>query len=163
LASCFFLLRTCRGDRADRVYRDLWDWCVANDVRNDQQLRQQADATARGYLDELRQINQSDPFDLPYDFVTELSVNAASGFTRNAATLWAEYDRVAFASKEQLHARVRHFLHDDADRAQVVRGMRERVLECMTYKAIAKQTIQFVTNDLMKQRGTGDDRQIIAA
>jgi hypothetical protein len=33
--------------------------------------------------------------------------------------------------------------HDDADRAQVVRGMRERVLECMTYKAIAKQTIQF--------------------
>lgn len=162
-AGGFFLLRACRGDRADRVYRDLWDWCVANDVHNDEQLRRHGDATARGYLDELRQINQSDPFDLTFDFVTELAVNAAGGFTRNAATLWAEYDRVAFASRDELHARVRHFLYDDADRAQVVRGMRERVLECMTYKSIAKQTIDFVTNDLIKQRTAGGDSQMIAA
>ena len=162
-AGGFFLLRACPGDRADRIYRDLWDWCVANDVRTDAQLRKSMDAAARGYIDELARINGVSPLEVGYEFMTELSVLAAGGFTRNASTLWAEYDRVAFANKEQLHARVQHFLYDDADRAQVVRGMRERVLECVTYKAIAKQTLEFVTNDLLKQRASGDERQVIAA
>ncbi|MBC8108184.1 MAG: hypothetical protein H7Z14_16480 [Anaerolineae bacterium] len=44
-----------------------------------------------------------------------------------------------------------------------VGGMRDRVLECMTYKAVAKQTMEFVTNDLLRQRAAGDDRQVMAA
>ncbi|CAN5413605.1 hypothetical protein BH09PLA1_BH09PLA1_21950 [soil metagenome] len=162
-AGGFFLLRACPGDRADRIYRDLWEWTVANDVHSDDQLRQSVDAVARGYIEELTQINGIGPFDGGHDFVPELAIAAANGFTRNAGTLWAEYDRVAFASKQELHARVKHFLHDDADRAQVTRGMRERVLECMTYKAVAKQTIEYVTADLLKQRAANDDAQSLAA
>ena len=95
--------------------------------------------------------------------MNELSVCTAGGFVRNASTLWGEYDRVAFTSKQDLHDRVQHFLLDDADRAQVTRAMRDRVLECMTYKAVAKQTMEFVTNDLLKQRALGGDSQVIAA
>ncbi|MBC8106822.1 MAG: hypothetical protein H7Z14_09560 [Anaerolineae bacterium] len=162
-AGGFFLLRACPGDRADRIYRDLWDWCVANDVRSDAQLRKSADATARGYMEELTRINNIGPLDGGFEFMPGLAVAAAGGFTRNASTLWTEYDRVAFAGREELHERVGHFLYDDADRAQVTRGMRDRVLECMTYKAVAKQTMEFVTNDLLRQRAAGDDRQVMAA
>jgi hypothetical protein len=162
-AGGFFLLRACPGDRADRIYRDLWDWCVANDVHSDAKLRKAMDARARGYLDELTRLNNRSPLDHGFDFVSELAVCATGGFTRNASTLWPEYDRVAFSTKQQLHDCVRHFLHDDADRAQVVRSMRDRVLERMTYKAIAQQTIEFVTNDLTKQRAMHEDRRTLAA
>ncbi len=84
-----------------------------------------------------------------------MNVVGDAGFTRNASTLWAaEYDQVVFRSRDELHERVRHFLRHDADRAAITRDMRQRVLETMTYKAIARQTIDFVARDLASGRAS---------
>jgi hypothetical protein len=150
-AGAFFLFRACPGDRADRIYRDLWNWCVAHNVRTDHQLQTRADDHVRAWIDELTRINGREPFELGYDFVSELSVTAADGFSRNAATLWDQYDQVAFDSREQLHRLVRHFLHDDAGRAAITRDMRQRVLERMTYKSVASRTIELISRDLTRR------------
>ena len=122
-AGGFFLFRGTPAERCDRIYRDLWQWCDANRIRSDHDLKRAAkhDAVVGVWIDEITRINTRSPFDHGYDFVTELAITAAAGFTRSAATLWDEYDDVVFDTRQQLHDRVRRFLRDDAARAQIRR------------------------------------------
>jgi hypothetical protein len=149
-AGGFFLFRGTEVERCDRIYRELWQWCDANDIRNDAALKRaaQQDAMVNAWIDQITRLNGKSPFSHGYDFVTELAVTAKSGFTRSAATLWDEYDEVVFDTRQQLHERVRRFLKNDAARAVVARSMRDRTLENMTYRSIARQTIDFIARDI---------------
>ena len=153
-AGGFFLFRGTPAERCDRIYRDLWQWCDANRIRSDHDLKRAAqhDGAVGAWIDEITRINARSPFDHGYDFVTELAITAAAGFTRSAATLWDDYDDVVFDTRQQLHDRVRRFLRDDAARAQIARGMRSRTIERMTYKAVARQALDFITRDIAAER-----------
>ncbi len=149
-AGGFFLLRQCPGDRADVIYRDLWNWCEDNHIRHDSQLEVITNSDVVAAIAELTRLNGHSPFGQGYDFVRELSVTAESAFSRNSATLWNEYEQVSYDTREQLQARVMRFLTNDAERAIITRSMRARVLESLTYRAVARQTIDLVRADVSR-------------
>jgi hypothetical protein len=144
----FFLLRSVRGDQFDQRLRDLWQWCQRMGIKSDAQLLKHADAQTRHILDELAELDGKSVLERGYDFVSELMVLADEGFTRSAGTLWPEFDRVAFDNREQLQERVGYFLSHPEERQSLTAAMRERVLECLTYRSVSRRMLRFVADDL---------------
>jgi hypothetical protein len=150
-AGGFFLLRHCTGDTCDRIYQNLWSWVEQNDIRTGQQLFKQAPAQFRAMLDEIIRLTGDDIDAIPDRFFFGLDELAACGFARSASTLWPDaYDRVTFSTRSELEARVKHFLAHSEERREIAASMRERALECMSYRGITKRMLRFITANLQR-------------
>src|SRR6185369_4304331 len=145
-AGGFFLLRHCTGDTCDRIYQQLWSWVEQNDIRTGQQLFKQAPPHVRAMLDEIIRLTGDDIDAIPDRFFFGLDELAACGFARSASTLWRdEYDRVTFSTRAELQSRVTHFLSHAEERLELTASMRERALECMSYRGITQRMLRFIT------------------
>jgi hypothetical protein len=152
-AGGFFLLRHCTGDTCDRIYQDLWNWVEQNDIRTGQQLFKQAPPQVRAMLDEIIRLTGDDIDAIPDRFFFGLDELAACGFARSASTLWNdEYERVSFSTQCELEARVKHFLSHADERREIADSMRQRALECMSYRGITSRMLRFIAENLARSR-----------
>jgi hypothetical protein len=150
-AGGFFLLRKVTGDDAEPIYADLLRACDAAGVHDTDAFRRLAgrDPAVAAMLDRLEQLTGEHPLRQRHDFVDGLRALSRGGFTRMSSTLWpVEYGQVSFATRDELLARVRHFLAHADERAAIAESMRRRVLETVTYRGISRRLLAFVAEDL---------------
>ncbi len=147
-AGGFFLLRSVAADELELLRRDMWQWCRRQDVRSGAEMVARRDKDLSILLKRYAEIGAVDPSTDPDYCFAALEECALADFTRTANTLWPDSHRVTFSTKEQLQAQVRHFLAAPQERQEIVRSMRQRVLETHTYEAITRRMLNFITRDL---------------
>jgi len=147
-AGGFFLLRHINGEEYDRISQMLWQWCQANQVRSGAEMVQRATPKVAAWLDQVATLCGEHPRNDPERFFSGVADTADGGFIRSAATLFDQFDPVAFRSREDLHSRVRHFLGNPEERRQVAEAMRQRVLDCLTYSSITRRLLRFIADNL---------------
>jgi hypothetical protein len=148
-AGGFFLLRRVEGDDIERLYVKLYEFVRRHHIADADELRARADESANAIMRQIEALAGVHPLDVDHDFVEALRATAAGGFLRAASTLWpGQYDKVAFATREELLAKVKHYLGNPQDRAAVADAMRRVVLQQVTYRGISERMLSFVANDL---------------
>ncbi len=150
-AGGFFLLRHCAGDECDLLYRDMWRWCDHARIRGGEDFFDQAPNDVRHLIDRIIELTGEDPSESPDKFFLGLEEAAGAGFTRSPATLFAEYEQVSFRTREQLHALVRQYLNAPDERARIAASMRERVIQTMTYEAVTRRLLDFISRNLTRR------------
>ncbi|HVT89390.1 MAG TPA: glycosyltransferase [Tepidisphaeraceae bacterium] len=147
-AGGFFLVRQCAGDLADRVHLKLWNWCNANGIATHQQFLDSMDADVQQWLLEYKRFMGVGLLDFASDVIAHLRLSADCGFTRSAGTVWPEYDRINFDSKDRLKELVTTYLPDESARKQIADSMRQVVLDRFTYQATTRRLLELIADDL---------------
>ena len=150
-AGGFFLLRHVTGDDVEPMYVELYDILRRKHIRDDDDLRARTDERAGALMHHIEGLTGQHPLHMRHDFVDALRATAAGGFLRASSTLWPrQFGQVAFASRDQLLSKVRHFLSHPQERAAVVEAMRRVVLQQVTYRGISERMLSFVASDLAR-------------
>jgi hypothetical protein len=145
----FFMIRRCPGDVMERHFHTIWNWCVANDVVSDSQLKKCTDPQIIAALAQSADALQLDPFTLKPSFLETLRSSAQCGYIRSAGMIWNEdYDGVSFGSAGELTQKLKRFLANDAERLRTAESMREVVLERFTYLATTKRFLRLSADDV---------------
>lgn len=147
-AGGFFLIRYVPGDVIERIYQPMWEWCVREGIESDEQLMQRATPEMFKLLGQIQRTLGLDPFKLHMSLLDDIRTGADTGFVRSAATLFADYDHVAFDSAAMLKQKIQHFLTNPEERAAVTQAMRQSVISRMTYRAVNQRLLDFITRDL---------------
>lgn len=150
-AGGFFLLRHCTGDTCDLIYRQMWEWCRQPGVCTGEEFFHHAPQHVREMIDRIIELTGEDPAKCPDGFFLGLEEAATAGFKRSPATLWPEYDRVTFSTREELQNLVRHFLRSPDERRAIARSMRNRVVDSMSYKGITRRLLSFLAEDISRR------------
>jgi len=150
-AGGFFLIRYTPADVVETVYRPIREWCVQNDVRNDETLRGRATPEIDALLAKLAELKRRDPFSLGVPLATSLALAADGDYTCSAASIWPEYERVRFDSAASVKEKVTHFLASEGERREIAASMRQQVLDRLTYTAITRRLLGMISADLAKQ------------
>ncbi len=146
-AGGFFLLRSTTADAEEAIRRRMWDWSRRVGAHGGRAMLARADAELADLRHRYATWGAVDLADDPEHVYAALEECAATGFTRSANTLWADGDRVAFATRDGLQAKVRHYLAAPDERRDVVRSMRQRVLDTHTYAAITRDLLAMIAAD----------------
>ncbi|HEY7090474.1 MAG TPA: hypothetical protein VH518_20420 [Tepidisphaeraceae bacterium] len=149
-AGGFFLLRYVPGDEIERVYRELHDWCASSGIETDIGLSTRATPHIRGLIQKASELIGVDPFQTGPSLIDVLKLSADGEYIRSAATVWDEYDHVAFRSSAELQAHVGHFLTDESSRRSTAESMRRVVLERFTYRSTSDRLLNFIADDLAR-------------
>lgn len=153
-AGGFFLLRRVTGDLAEPAYVELHEIVRAKDICDDDDLRalSRQDERVAALLNHVEDLTGRHPLAMRHDFVDALRAAADGGFVRSASTIWPEdYGRVSFDGRDELLAKVHHFLAHPAERAERTTRMRGRVLETVTYAGISRRMLAFIADDLSRR------------
>jgi hypothetical protein len=151
-AGGFFLLRSVTADGQETLRRQMWEWCGANGARSGAEMLKKCDDALTTLLVRYQAIGGDDPrteMDYLYAGLEEASM---SDFQRTANTMWLESPAVTFDSQAELVGQIARFLKDPEERRRIAAGMRQRVLETHTYRAISKRMLDFIAGDLEKSR-----------
>jgi hypothetical protein len=149
-AGGFFLMRYCPGDVVEQLYRQLFEWCHANDVSNNDELRSRATTQVQELLAQVKSLLGIDPFELSGGFIDVLRLAADGQYIRSAASIWPEYDQVSFGSAQQLRERVDFFLKHPDQRTQITHAMREPVIARFSYRSISQCLLDFIADDMQR-------------
>ncbi len=144
----FFLIRHSPGELVENIYKPIWEWCQAQGITSDEELLARATPEIHTALVELKTLLGFSPFDFGSPFMEVMRLSADTGFTRSAASVWPEYGEVAFASRADLHQRVRRYLTDEPERQRIAASMRQQVLERFTYLSTSRRLLSFIADDL---------------
>lgn len=157
-AGGFFLVRQMPGDLVERLYRKLWSWCSLRGIQTHDQLMEHMDSSVRQWLSEVQSLLGVDMQQFAPDVMAVLKLSADSEFTRSAGTVWREYDRIAFDSKQRLSQQVKHFLTNESERREIADSMRQVVLSRFTYRATTERLLNLIADDVC-----GEARSLEAA
>lgn len=144
----FTLLRYCPGDLVERPYRILWDWVCENGIQTDEQIMSKATPQVRQALDEYARIVGVSPFGQGETLMDLLRLSADTEFSRSASSIFTDYDRVSFSTRDQLHKLIRHFLGSEEDRQLINRRMRKQVVPRFTYTNVSQRLLSLIQRDL---------------
>jgi hypothetical protein len=147
-AGGFFLIRYCPADVVEGVYKSIWDWCLANSIRTDDELQWRATPEIHQLLGQLAKLKGRDPFSLGVPLVTSMALAADGDYTGSARSVWPEYDQVSFDSADSLRARLGQYLKHQEEREAITKTMRQRVIDRLTYTATTRRLLNFISNDL---------------
>ncbi|HEY1686287.1 MAG TPA: glycosyltransferase [Tepidisphaeraceae bacterium] len=148
----FFLLRHRPGDVVERIHKPIWDFCLANNIHSDAELKARATPQVQQILRNLERCIGLDPFNRGFELLADLRLSADSGFAQSAATLWPEqYDQVAFASQNELRDKVHYYLEHPDQRGSICTAMRQIVIDRMTYTATSRRLLEFIQKNLACQ------------
>lgn len=150
-ASGFFLLRSVTADEAELLRRDIWNWIASRNVRSGREMISRRDPELHDLFKRYRELTAVDPADDADFFFSAMEEIAMVGFIRTANTLWENSDRITFGTREEMTAKVRHFLSAPEERRQIVNDMRQRVLETHTYRRVSQRLIEFIAEDLERR------------
>jgi hypothetical protein len=143
----FFLARYVAGDVIDRIYKPLWQWCLEHGVETDDQLLQRATPDVLKMLGELQRTLGLDPFKLGVKLTDDLRLGHDIDYLR-APAFWPEYDAIRFETRPELQERVRRFLDNPGERAELAASMRRRVVDHLTYAATNRRMLDFIASHL---------------
>ena len=144
----FFLLRHFAGDRLERHYAALWDWCQRSGTTTDDGLRTATDPDVRRLLAAVADVHAADPFGDPYGFLDVLRASHDSGYQRSAGCVWGDdYDAVSFDAAAELQQKVTHYLAHPDDRRRVSASMLRPVMERFTYTRTADRLLRMIARD----------------
>jgi hypothetical protein len=146
----FFLLRYVPGDVIEQVYRELHELCKKLHLASNDQLRRCDEPRVVELLKKAAELIGLDPFEIGYNVIDAMRLSIDGDYTRSAATVWDEYDQVAFRSADQFRKLATHFLADAAERKRIVNAMRPVVLNRFTYRSTSQRLFEFVADDLQK-------------
>jgi hypothetical protein len=139
-AGGFFLMRYCPGDFLEREYQAIRDWCRAEEISSDAEIKKWAPPQIQSRLKTIGEILQRDPFALEYPFVHALQSSEAAGYIRSAATIWGDdFEKVT------------HYLKDETDRRRQAELMRQVVIDRFTYVATTRRLLDFLAADQERQ------------
>jgi hypothetical protein len=147
-ANGFFLLRYCPGDVVEQVYRQLFDWCQANGVEHDDDLRRRAEPPVRERLATIKALLGIDPFELSRSFMDVLRLAADGQYIRSASSIWPEYDQISFGSAPKLRERIEFFLQHPELRTQLASSMRRTAISRFSYRTTSQRLLDFIAADL---------------
>lgn len=147
-AGGFFLLKKVTGDDVEPIYIELWDFCRAQHITDTDDFRRRASPRVHNLLQTIEGLTGEHPLQQKCDFVDGLGALAQAGFIRTSSTLWPEFERVAFSTREQLLGQLDHYLKNPHERAAVGKSMHARVLETVTYRGISQRMLNFIADDL---------------
>jgi hypothetical protein len=153
LAACgFFLLRSVTADEAELIRRDIWNWILSKNVGSGREMVARRDAALDGLFTKYHALTAVDPAADADFFFAALEEIAMVGFIRTANTLWDNSDRITFSTRDQLTAKIRHFLSAPQERREIVEEMRRRVLQTHTYGRISRRLLEFIADDLQRSQ-----------
>lgn len=149
-AGGFFLVRHSVGDEVGRHHKQLWEYCQAHGITSNEQLQATAanDPALRQLLREIDILEGYAELPREYDVFSVNQVHADTGFLVAAASVWPEYDQVAFASKAQLEERIAYFLPRPEERQRLAMAMREPVIRHCSYQSINQRLLDMIASQL---------------
>jgi hypothetical protein len=147
-AGGFFLLRWHPGDAVGLIYRELLDWCTVRNVRSDAELHARADDSVRQIIARINECETSTPQNRQMSVFDVMNGHADMNFLGTADSVWPEYDRVAFNTRDELEAKVRHFLSAEQERRELSDSMRQGMLEKFSYASISMRLLNMIADDL---------------
>lgn len=153
-AGGFFLTRWNQGDAFGEAYRAIWNWCEANGITDDTDLRHRASTEVRARITEIDTLHDYDTasYDMPlYDLIRSA---ADAAFTLSGDSVWGtkDFDRVAFRTKADLHAKVTAFLADYASRRVITLRMRQETIARFSYRHISQELLNLIARQLPETR-----------
>ena len=151
-AGGFFLLRRHAGDEVGPIYQELWDWCRQRGIESDQQLCDRADARVHEMIVRINALEGSPPTRREMAVFDVMHGHRENNFMTSAASIWPEYEQVAFNTRDELQQRVRHFLADEPERARIAQSMRQAMIERTSYTSISRRLLNFIADDLAISR-----------
>jgi hypothetical protein len=151
-AGGFFLLRGHAGDRVGPVYEALWEWCQTHGISSDEQLHAKADARVVTMIEQINAMEGSPPDRREMSVFDVMHGHRESGFMTSAASIWPEYEDVAFDTRDGLEKRVGHFLANEGDRVRIARSMREAMIHRTSYTSISRRLLGFIADELATPR-----------
>ena len=153
-AGGFFLLRSVTADDLEVIRKQIWEWCLANQVTSGREMLRKCDDQLTALLFKFQALGVVDPrADIEYVYAG-LDEAAISNFERTANTMWKESSKVTFSNQAQFTAQIEHFLANPRDRREIATAMRRRVLETHTYKAISARMLTFIADDIERELKT---------
>jgi hypothetical protein len=153
-AGGFFLLRHVTGDAVEPMYIEIHDFIRSRDIHDMDVLRSAVagDGRMESLIGRIVELTGENPLQPGHDFVDALRATAQGGFIRAASTLWPdEYDRVSFATRDELLDKVQYYLEYENERRAIADAMRARVVETVTYRGISRRMLSFIADDLDRQ------------
>ena len=147
-AGGFFLLRYHGGDAVGPIYQALWDWCERNGITNNEQLYARADERIVEMIDGINQMEGSPDDRREMSVFDVMNGHRDNDFMTSAASIWPEYELVAFDTREELEAKVKHFLADEGARRAVAASMRAAMVERASYLSITRRLMKFIADEL---------------
>jgi hypothetical protein len=151
-AGGFFLIRYTPGDLVEPIYKEIYEWCMANGVEDDDQLRERATPEIQQSLHRVHSLLGVSPFEMWNNFFDVLRLSHDGNYIRSAASVWREYGQVSFATAAQLQERAKHFLTNDAERTRISAAMRRAVIERLSYGSISRRLLEFIADDLQQNQ-----------
>jgi hypothetical protein len=147
------MFRFCPGDILERHLQQIGTFCEARGITTDAELKQQAGSEIQDCLEQLAQSLQCSPFEEPWSLMDAVRFSQTPGNVRGACAIWGEdYDRVAFASKQELIDKATYFIQNPDARQQRIDAMRKPVMERFTYLAITRQLLGFISDNLQRNQ-----------
>jgi hypothetical protein len=147
-AGGFFLLRATVIDDRELILRGMHAWCCRHGIRSGMEMVARQDAELQQLALRFVQVGGGNPLGRPDYYFAALTECELSGWTRTANTLWPGSEQVTFATRDQLQAQIRHFLTAPQERREIVKSMRQKVLDTHTYTAMNRRLLRFIANDL---------------
>ncbi|HEX4056023.1 MAG TPA: glycosyltransferase [Tepidisphaeraceae bacterium] len=154
MAGGFFLIRSVTADELEILLRDMWNWCQQHGIRSGREMLEKRDEKLSGLMRRYAELGAVDPASDSDLYFVAMEECAMTGFTRTINTLFDRHERVTFSVREQLTRQVKHFLASGDERYEIVREMRQRVLETHTYTAISRRMLAFIAADLARVADT---------
>ncbi len=145
----FFLMRYNQGDAVGVLHQRLWNWCCANQIKSERQMRTDAPPEIISLMNQIDALLGYHLASADMKLFDILQVVADSDFMISASTVWPEYPKVSFANREQLAARLSTYMNAPEERRRISVSMRQRVIERASYRGISQRLLNFIATDLL--------------
>ena len=154
----FFLIHRCPADELGLPMRALYDYVQAQGIEDEQELLGSTDPQVRAWLADICRCAGWRVDDPNLAILTTLRVVGEGQFLYYAPTVIPEYDRVSFATRDDLLAKVEYFLTHDQERDALAATLRQPVLEHLSYGRGTARMLDFVRRRLQEvaRGGTTD-------
>jgi len=149
-AGGFFLARWHPGDVVGPIYEELSQWCQKHSIAGNEQLYARADERISALFDRINELETSPANRREMTVFDVMQGHRDSDFMTSAASIWREYDRIAFNSRVELELKVSHFLRNKPDRDAVAASMRQAVIDRASYTGISRRLLTFMADHLSR-------------
>jgi hypothetical protein len=147
-AGGFFLARWHPGDAVGPIYQDLWQWCEQHGITGNERLYAKADERIQSMIARINELETSPPARREMTVFDVMHGHRDSDFMTAAASIWPEYDKVAFNSRTELEIKVRHYLQNKSDRDAIAASMRQAVIDRSSYVSISRRLLKFMADEM---------------
>jgi hypothetical protein len=151
-AGAFPLIRETTGDRVDRLRKAMHTWAKTTGARSAAEFFGRATPKIKALADEIALLRGLHPATDMDRFWSDLADRADDGWRANASTLFPEFDRIAFASNDELSAKIEYYLAHPTERTSLAIAMRQRIIQTASDTQISQRALRFIAAHMSRQQ-----------